>query len=428
MPSSLTPRFLTALSLAALCAIATGDDWLRYRGNDGNGHGDATDLPAEWASTKNVVWKSELPAAGSSSPTVVGDRIYLTCYSGYAQDRQDPGNQEDLRRHVLCLDRSTGKILWQKEFEPKLPESDYSGGNNTHHGYATSTPASDGEHLYVFFGKSGVYCLNPYDGKTIWHTSVGEGTKGWGSAASPILFQDLLIVNASVESGKIVALDKKTGKEQWTHPVKGLWSTPNLVPLEGGRTELVISAPQEIRALDPQSGEQLWRCDGIPDRGYTCPSPVVQDGVVYVVGGRQNTAIAVKAGGKGDVTESHVLWRTSKGSNVSSCVVYDGVVYWVHEKQGTFFALDAENGDVLAQDRLDPKPGLIYSSIAVADGKLFAFSQDSGAYVFAAKPEYELLAHNTFEDDGSRVNAVPVFHNGQLLLRTDKALYCIGRK
>ncbi len=416
------------LLLAGLAASAPAEDVVRYRGNDGNGHGDATNLPAEWSSTKNVVWKADLPAAGSSSPIVVGDRVYLTCYSGYAQSAEEPGSQEDLKRHVVCLKRGSGEIVWQKAFDAKLPESDYAGRNNTHHGYSTSTPTSDGQHLYVFFGKSGVHCLKLDDGETVWEASVGDKTRGWGSATSPILFGDLLVVNASVESGRIVALEKKTGKEVWSHPVKGVWSTPNLVTLEDGHAELVISAPEEIRAVDPETGEQLWRCDGIPDRGYTCPSPVVHDGVVYVVGGRQNTAIAVKAGGKGDVTETHVLWKTNKGSNVSSCVVHEGHVYWVHEARGVFYCLDAKSGEVIVEERLDPVPGLIYSSIAVADGKLFAFSQYKGTYVFSAKPDFELLALNTFEDDGSRVNAVPVFHDGQMLLRTDKALYCIGKK
>ena len=420
---------LACLLLFVAPPLSVAEDVVRFRGNDGNASFEAKNIPAEWSSEKNVVWRADLPSAGSSSPIVVGDRIYLTCYSGYAQSKADPGDQEDLERHVICLSRETGKPIWQKDFEPSLPESAYSGGNNSHHGYATSTCTSDGEHLYVFFGRSGVYCLKLSDGEQVWHASVGDGTRGWGSGSSPFLFENLLIVNASVESGKVVALDKSSGDEVWSFRVKGLWSTPIVAKNEKGESELVVSAPQRISGHDPKSGEELWNCKGIPDRGYTCPSPVAHDGVAYMVGGRQNTCIAVKLGGKGDVTESHVLWTRNKGSNVSSCVVHEGHVYWVHERRGVFYGLDAKTGAVVVEERIDPAPKRpVYSSVAVADGKLFAFSQFDGMYVFAAKPKYEQLAHNTFEGDPSRINAVPVFHDDQLLLRTDEALYCIGTK
>jgi outer membrane protein assembly factor BamB len=312
-----------------------------------------------------------------------------------------------------------------KEFKPQLPESAYKGGNNSWHGYSSSTPTTDGTHLYVFFGKSGVYCLD-LDGKQVWHAEVGSNTRGWGSSNSPVLFNDLLIINASVESGKIVALDKKSGEQVWeSKKLKGSWNTPLLVQV-GDKTELVYSLPEQIVAIDPTDGKELWTCEGIPDRGYVVPSAITHAGIVYVIGGRKNTAIAVKAGGRGDVTKTHRLWNTPVGSNVVSPVYHNGYIFWVHEKQGIANCLNAQTGEVVYKERLEPRPGIVYSSGLAADGKVYAVSQHNGTYVLAAKPEFEVVAHNTFEDDDARANASPIVSRGQLLLRNDAYLYCIG--
>ncbi|MFQ5733539.1 MAG: PQQ-binding-like beta-propeller repeat protein, partial [Planctomycetaceae bacterium] len=197
--------------------------------------------------------------------------------------------------------------------------------------------------------------------------------------------------------------------------------------LPSGKVELVLSMSRRIIGFDPATGKELWSCEGIPD-GYICPSVVAHDGIVYAIGGRRNTAIAVKAGGRGDVTESHRLWSEGMGSNVASPVYHKGHIYWVHERQGLAICLEAKTGKTVYRKRLAPRPGLVYSSLTVADGKLYAVSQHNGTYVIAAKPKFELLAHNVFEDDKSLSNACPVVSNGQLLLRSDKYLYCIGKK
>ncbi len=166
------------------------------------------------------------------------------------------------------------------------------------------------------------------------------------------------------------------------------------MPLANGSSELVVSVagrPEgRIVGFDPKTGNELWRSRGIPD-GYVCPSVVAHDGVVYAIGGRRNTALAVRAGGRGDVSDSHILWTTNKGSNVSSPVYYEGHLYWVHENQGLAYCLDAKTGETVYAERLAPRPGLVYSSITAADGKLYAVSQHNGAYVLAAKPQFELL-------------------------------------
>jgi len=424
--------FSVSLFVLFVVSCAMAADWTQFRGPGGAGSSEETGLVAEWSSKKNIIWKTELPGLGTSGPIVISGRIYLTCYSGYAEDASSPGDMDNLMRHVVCVDRKSGKLLWSKEFEPKLPESKYSGGNDSRHGYASSTPVTDGEHLYIFFGKSGVYCLD-LDGNQKWRQDVGDGTRGWGSSNSPVLYKNLLIVNASIEDTALVALDKGTGKQVWKKSgIRGSWNTPVLVETEKGEAELVISLPGKpvgkIVGMNPESGEELWTCEGIRDGGYVVPSVIAHDGIVYAIGGRQNTAVAVRAGGGGDVTESHRLWSKGKGSNVSSPVFHDGHIYWTHESKGIAYCLNAKNGETVYEERLEPRPGLTYSSTFVADGKLYCASQYNGTYVLAAKPIFELLAHNTFEDDNSRINASPIAHDGQLLMRTDANLYCIGTK
>jgi hypothetical protein len=405
--------------------LSTGSiagDWTQFRGPGGLGVSDEKGTPVKWSFTDNIAWKAELPGPGSSSPIVVGQRVYLTCYTGYGLE-PSKGDQKELLRHLFCFDRSTGEKLWHKSFEPKLPEHQYQ-GEGSYHGYAASTPASDGERLYVFFGKSGVFCFD-LDGQQLWQASVGDGTHGWGSGCSPVLFENLLLVNASVESGSLVALNKLTGKEAWkAGGIRSSWNTPLLVNAKS-RREVVVSTEGRLLSFDPADGKPLWNADGI--HRYVCPSVVAHDDVVYAIGGG-HTSLAVRVGGSGDVTQSHGVWRKSKGSNVGSPVYLDGHLYWANDSGGIVCCQNASTGDVVFEKRLEPNAGTIWSSVVLADGKIYIVSQSKGTYVVAAKPEYELLAHNTFADDDSRTNASPAVHNGQLLLRTDRNLYCIGAK
>lgn len=416
---------LTLLFAAALAFPAAAEDWMQFRGPGSAGIGEATGLPATWDSKTNIVWNTVLPGPGGSCPIVVGDRVYITSYSGYAESIDDPGDMTKLMRHVLCLDRASGKVIWSKDYKAKQPESEYKGGNNTRHGYATSTPTSDGKSVFIFFGKSGVMAFD-LDGKELWTADLGEGTDGWGSATSPILYKNLLLVNATVESESLVALDKATGKEVWRTPgITKAWGTPVLVDVDG-KTEVVMNLPNKVAAYDPETGAELWTCEGVPDF-YICPSVVAKDGIVYATGGRKSETVAVRAGGRGDVTATHLLWRIKEGNNVTSPVVVDGYLYWLHESRGKAYCIEAATGKTVYEAELDPKPGLLYASFTAADGKLYAPSQAGGTYVIAAKPTFEQIAVNTFADDTSRVNASVVVSNNQLLLRTDKAIYCIGK-
>ncbi len=404
---------------------ASAADWSQFRGPGGSGVGAATGLPATWSSTDNVVWRTKLPGPGTSSPIVVGKHVYVTCYSGYGLE-PGKGDMDELMRHLLCIDRASGKVLWTKDFKPVLPESKYGpGSNESQHGYASSTPASDGKRLYLFFGKSGVYCLD-LDGKEIWHAGVGAGTHGWGSSNSPLLYKNLVIINASIESNALVALDKSSGKEVWrVKKISSSWNTPMLVDPPGGATEMVVSDNSAVIGFDPADGKELWRVGGFG--GYVCSSVVADKGVVYVVrtGAKSGgSALAIKAGGRGDVAESHVLWRANGSSLVSSPVYEGGRLYWV---DGIVHCLDAATGKEAVKPKRLAKVGRPYSSPLLADGKLYMMSIKDGGYVVDAAT-LEELSHDSFADDTSRVNACPIVNEGQILLRTDQFLYCIGKK
>jgi outer membrane protein assembly factor BamB len=263
-----------------------------------------------------------------------------------------------------------------------------------------------------------------HEGNLLWQTSVGKGTHGWGSASSPVLYGNLVIVNAFVECGQLVALDKKTGKEEWrTGELKESWNTPLLVSLPDGKTELVVAIAGKILGFDPTTGESLWSCNA--QRWYIVPSLVAHEGVVYCLSGKGVEATkAVRVGGRGDVTETHVLWTTKKGSNVSSPIYYKEHVYFAHEVTGVAYCLNATTGEVVYEERL-PRAGGVYASPVIGDGKLYYISRWGGVMVLAAKPEFELLAQNQLEDQRD-VNSSPAISNNHLFLRMKRYLYCIG--
>jgi outer membrane protein assembly factor BamB len=380
-------------------------------------------LPVTWSATENLVWKTALPGPGASSPIVLGDRIFVTCYSGYGVGGSGRGEMNALKLHVVCMDRDGGGILWDRQVEPRLPEQ---ARIRDDHGYASSTPVAESDRVYAFFGKSGVVAFD-LEGAQLWRTEVGSQLHGWGSGASPVVFGNLLIVNASVESESLVALDKKTGKEVWrAGGIREAWNTPVLIPLQDAGHELAIAMPQKVLGLDPVTGAQLWNC-GNDIRWYIAPSIVAQDGVVWSLGGRSGVAaVAIRAGGRGDVTATHRLWTSEKGSNVSSPVVHEGHLYWMHESRGTAFCAEAMTGEVVYEERIE-RAGQIYASAVLADGRLYYVSRNGRTFVVAAAPKYELLAVNDL-GDGSTFNASPAVAGNRLLIRSDKFLYCLGLK
>jgi len=445
--------------LLASSVRGTAGDWTGFRGADGSGVSDDKGTPVTWSDTQNLKWKVELPGPGSSSPIVVGNRVLVTCFSGFDQN----GGVAGMKRHLMCFDRSTGRLLWNATVASVPQEDPYTGMMRTH-GFASQTPVSDGERVYVFFGKSGVLAFD-LEGKQLWQTSVGleSSRMRWGSGASPILYGDTVIVNASDESEALRALDKKTGKEVWKAEASSLdsvYSTPLILKRPDGESDLIALAQGEVWGLNPANGKLRWYAV-TNFNGTVSPSAVAADGIVYMMAGRGSGALAVKAGGKNDVTDTHIAWTSRTGSNIPSPLVHEGHLYWVDDN-GIVRCANAKTGELVYQKRLEGLAdggerseggaegdrgrggpgggsgggfgggrgggGGFYASVAYADGKLYAVSRNSGTFVIAGGTAYEQLAQNRFESDRSIFNASPAISDGAIFLRSDKALYCVANQ
>jgi outer membrane protein assembly factor BamB len=394
-------------------------EWRQFRGPGGQGVSQNKGLPLAWNQDQNLAWKTPLPGPGGSSPVVFGERVYVTCYSGFAVPGTAGGDVSALKRHLVCLDRTDGRIVWTSDVPAVQPEQT----KVRDHGYASSTPLADADRLYVFFGKTGVLAFG-HDGRKLWRADVGSNTHGWGSAASPMLHGDLIIINAAVECESLVALNKRTGKEVWrAGAIKESWNTPILVPVAGGKQELVVATLGQVLGFDPDTGESLWSCaTGIG--WYMVPSLVNDQDTVYCIGGRSGGALAVRAGGRGDVTQSHRLWTLNKGSNVTSPIFHEGHLYWLHENLGIAYCVHAATGKLVYEERL-ASAGQFYGSPVLADGRLYAITRNGIGFVLAAKPQFAQLARNELGDRGS-FDASPSVDGSRLLVRSDKFLYCIA--
>ncbi len=426
------PRCLALLGGCFAIGSLQAADWPRFRGADGSGIAPAeAKPPTAWSDTENLKWKTALPGPGSSSPIIQGQRVYVTCYSGYGDGRE--GSIEKLQRHLLCLNRADGKILWNTTVAAEMPEDAYN-GFLTEHGYASSTPVTDGEHVYAFFGKTRVLGFD-LNGKEIWRPNVGKesGNRRWGSGSSPILHKNLVIVNASEESRSVRALDKLTGKEVWHADAATLelcYSTPVLQEIEG-RTDLLLAVPGELWGLNPDTGKLRWFVStGIS--GNVSPSVVTADGIIYVTGGFPGLAsAAIKAGGKGDVTQTHLLWNSKNASYVPSPVVRDGKLF-VATDQGFAMCCDGKDGSLVYRERFPggttgsgrgSKP--FYASAVLANGLIYSVSRQGGTFVFEAKTEFKMVAQNKFASDTTDFNATPAVADNQLFLRSNRAIYCL---
>lgn len=411
------------MTLVLLLCISAGADWPRFRGPEGSAVSRDEQTPITWSDEENVAWKTPLPGFGTSSPIIVGERVLLTCYSGYGLSAENPGREEDLKRHLVCLDRKDGRIQWTREAAAEQPEASYQ-DFLVLHGYASSTPVSDGRRVYVSFAKSGTRAYD-LEGNELWRFEVGSQAHYWGSAGSPVLLGDVLLVNAAVESQSLFALDKLTGKEVWR--AKGLlssWSTPVIVDLPDGGQELVLSVRSKLMGFDPRTGGQLWTCK--TEQSYAAPTPAVHGDVLYAYAANPGQLIAVRAGGRGDVSPSHVLWRCrGAGSGITSPIVFGEHVYSVDDR-GIASCVRASDGHLVATRRL--AGGRFYASPVIAGNKLYAVSREEGVLVLSADESLAQLAHNRFAADPSIFNATPAVSQGQLFLRSDRFLYCLGKR
>ncbi|MEO2033266.1 MAG: PQQ-binding-like beta-propeller repeat protein [Planctomycetaceae bacterium] len=408
-----------ALVLAGNCTLLTSpltaEDWTRFRGNDGQGIA-ASSVPTEWSTDKGVAWSVDLPGEGSSSPIVVGDRVFVTCYS-------------NARRILACVNADSGKLLWQDAIPASSGEDSYS-GYLTEHGYASGSSVSDGRYVYAFFGKAGVVAYS-VDGKKLWQKDVGQmsSNRRWGSGSSPVLFNDILIVNASEEARAIIGLNAKTGEELWKADYDRLelcYATPVIVEGEGGIMEAVISMPGEVWGLNATNGKLRWYCE-IGNGGNVSPGVVVGEDAFYTFGGYpvQETN-AIKRGGRKNITDSHRLWQSRDSSYVPTPLLHDGHLYWVTDK-GQAFCVNAKTGETVTRTRLS---GLasggrsVYASPVKAGNHIVVVTRRSGTFVFEADPDMKQITQNAPLDD-SDFNATPAIANGRMFLRSNQSLYCV---
>lgn len=421
------------LSLFALTAnFAFGQEsWPQFRGKGGVAAIDGADFPLTWSADRNLKWKTELPGPGSSSPIFWDKQLFVTCYTGYGIDEKNVGKADQLGRALICLDRMSGKILWKKSVPLANPEDDYR-GYLTEHGYASATPVTDGKHVYAFFGKSGVHAFT-VDGEKGWSKQVGDSSSNrrWGSAASPILVGDLLIVNAADEARAIIAFDKVTGDEKWRYEAKNLeltYNTPTLHTPKSGKPELVIAAPNELFALEPLTGKKLWWAKSeIP--GNISPCVISEGEILFTTGGYpRKGSIAIKGGGTGDVTDQ-ILWKSKTFSYVPSSVFQDGFLYWVND-EASVIAMNLKEGKTVTKRSVagikKRKKFSFYASTLRVGDKLMAVSRNNGTFIFEAGKEMKFVGVNTLDDD-SDFNATPALAKDALYLRSNKAVYCIAK-
>jgi len=384
-------------------------------------------VPLTWSDTANLKWKTPLPGPGSSSPIVQDDRVFVTCYSGGG------AGAATLTRQLVCVRKADGRLEWQREIAAELPEDPYE-GFLTEHGYASSTPVTDARgDVFGFLGKSGVVAFDS-EGKKLWQTAVGKesSNRRWGSAASLVLHGDNVIVNAAEESQSIRALDRKTGRQVWKAEGAALelaYGTPGLVTLDDRTQELVIAVPGEVWGMDPATGKMLWHADmGLT--GNVSPSVVIDGTTVYVFGGfRSSGSLAVRAGGRGDVTKSHVLWTSRNSSYVATPLLHDGHLYWIDDR-GQAFCIAAKTGDLVYRERVEGmsqggRP--VYASPVLSGGRIYVVSRWSGTFVLPAAPRYEILAQNRFESDDSDFSGTPAIGDEDLFMRSGRFLYCVGQ-
>lgn len=400
---------------------------MRFRGPDGTGVAVNARLPAEWDDTRNVAWRRELPGAGASCPIVVGDKIFLTCYSGYGVPGEEIGEMENLVRHLLCLDLADGRELWRVDIPAKLPDSRYTTYVDTH-GYATSTPASDGEYIYCHFGVSGIHVYD-LTGKQVWQADTGSGRSGWGTSASPVLWQDLLIVNASMENQALLAFDKRTGQQAWEFKkVRDSWSSPALVHYPDGSTEVVLNDRWDLLAVDARTGKLQWKL--LAGTTFFCATAVSAGDIVFAMP-KNDPVMAVRRTGTADPAdpdgqaEVEVVWKAQSNADISSPVLHDGHLFWV---SNLLYCADAKTGEIVNKKRL-PGGGKVFASLVVSDGKLYVTSREDGTYVFTPDSKLELLARNRLTmEESDVIQASPVVAGNSLLLRSNRYLWKLAEQ
>ena len=416
-------------------------NWSQWRGPEGNGISPETNLPAEWSDTKNIKWKSPIPGRGHSSPVVWDNKIFLTTDiegelvpGAKAVDHKDEGkpfkHPDSVgadRKHsfrVLCIDRVTGKTLWERTAYEGTVYDD----RHRKSSFASPTPTTDGTYVFAYFGTEGLFCYD-FSGKLIWKVLPGPiATLGMGTATSPVLFENNVILQCDEDSGEksfIVALDKKTGKEVWKNPrkVQASWSTP-LIVRGPQRTEMITSGNELIISYDPKTGKELWRTKGHESNAIA--TPLAGNGMVFVYAGFPvKKTIAISLGASGDLSKSkNIVWEYDKGTAyVPSSILYGDYIYLLSDR-GIITCLEAKTGKIVYEGGRIPIPATFTASPVAFDGKILLTSEDGDTFVIKAGPKHEVIATNSIAEP---VYASPAISDGMIFIRGEKNLYCIGR-
>lgn len=398
--------------LLALCFIrpVIADNWPAWRGAAGKGIANESGLPTKFSSTENVTWKAPLPASGNSTPIVWQDHVFVTCPI-------DAGKT----RSLICFDRRTGKEQWRHNVA--FPEKETAHNENP---FCSGSAATDGRLVYASFGSAGVVACD-FSGKVVWSRDLGRLTHVFGLATTPVLYKDLLLIHRGPgEPTHIVALDKSTGKTVWdasetgkNDKLYGSWSTP-VIYRAGDHDEFALSMPGELKGYDPLTGEELWRCAGLGPSNY--PDTAIGDGVLIGVSGFQKSMMAVRMGGRGDITATHRLWHVEKTQQrIGSGVVRDGYLY-VSNAPGICECIAVKTGETVWKERLG---GNLWGSVLLAGDRLYVSNTQGEVFVLAASPKFKLIAKNAM---GEHIKAAIAPSDGQLFIRTHENLYCVGQR
>ena len=443
-----TPLILLASAIlsSSTAVMAEGiRNWPQFRGADATGvvHG-ATNLPTHWSASENIAWKTDLPGRGWSSPVVWGNRVFLTTVISEGETESAkkglyfggnrPKPPESVHQwQIYCLDLETGEELWKQQVHEGKPEN----AIHIKSSFASETPVTDGQRLYVLFGGVGIYCLD-LDGNELWSRDIKPRSTryGWGYAASPALHGDrLYVVNDNDEDSYLMALNKYSGKEEWRvqRDEKSNWSTPFIWQNEQ-RTEIVTPGTGKVRSYDLE-GNLLWWFSGMSS--ITIATPYQDNGLLYVSSGyvldRSRPLYAIRPGGAGDislkpdeVSNASIAWSQPKGAPYNpSTLVYDGIAYVLYDR-GFFAAYDAVDGSELYEKQRIPNGRAFTSSPWAYNGNVFCLNEDGVTFVIKAGKQFEILRTNPL-DDGEMAMASPAISGDRLLIRTASRVYCVRR-
>ena len=432
------------LVLFLFTALAfSSDQWPQFRGPQSTGVADDPNLPDTWSTTRNVIWKTEIPGSGWSSPVVWGDRIFLTSViSSVAPEAPKKGlyfggNREGIpadehRWMVYAADWKTGKIAWEREVHRGVPASSHHLKNT----YASETPVTDGERVYAYFGNLGLFVFN-MDGKPVWSQTWGpfRTRYGWGTASSPVLHKErIYVVNDNDDRSFLAVLDKRTGKQIWRveRDEASNWSTPYIWENDR-RTEIITSGTRKIRAYD-LDGKVLWELGGMSS--IVIPTPFSQHGLLFLASGYVNDTVrpvyAVKAGARGDISlkegetsNEYIAWYQRQAGPYNPSPLVYGDYYYTLLDRGIFTCHDARTGrEIYGKQRIDPEASAFTASPWASNGKIFALSEDGDTFVIQAGTEFKVLGKNSLDE---MCMATPAIVRGSLIIRSATKLYRIGR-